>query len=95
MRVNTWIMAAMAVAVFSGGMALGTNSVFAASVSERECEGTYEKNGSESSCTTTSKKDVPGGAFGTETTVTQTGTGNTGNKTEEECTGNVGQCKQQ
>lgn len=40
-------------------------------------------------------KDVNGNAFGTATEDTAGGKGNVGNKTEEACTGNQGQCKQQ
>ncbi len=38
-------------------------------------------------------KDVNGNANGTATQDTAEGQGNIGNKTEEACTGNVGQCK--
>jgi hypothetical protein len=77
--------------------ALGTPTAMAASGSERDCAGTYIKDGPNSICVVGPEtKDVKGKALGTETTTTTTGQGNTGNKTQgPDCTGNTGQCKQQ
>jgi hypothetical protein len=87
-------------------MLLGSISLFAlgtptamASGSSTECiaaGGTYTKDGPNSICVLGPEtKDVKGKALGTETTTTTTGQGNTGNKTQSDCTGNTGQCKQQ
>ncbi|WP_158665376.1 hypothetical protein [Sinorhizobium fredii] len=54
------------------------------------------KTGSTPNCVCNEEtKNVNGNAFGTATTNTASGQGNIGNKTEEECTGNAGQCKKQ
>jgi hypothetical protein len=76
----------------------------AQSVSERECEaagGTYTKDGPNATCVfppvTTKPGNNPPGEQGSESTTTQTdtGQGNLGNKTrsETDCEGNKGQCK--
>ena len=85
-------------------MLLGSISLFAlgtptamASGSSTECTaagGTYIKDGPNSTCVFSDTKDVKGNAFGTETTTTSTGQGNTDNKNTTTCTGNTGQCKQ-
>lgn len=81
--------------------ALGTSSATAAtnSGSFQECDaagGTYTKDGPDSICVfPETTKDVKGKALGTATQETSTGQGNLDNKTEEVCSGNVGQCKQQ
>jgi hypothetical protein len=83
----------------AAALMLSASGALAASGSERDCDlvgGTYIKDGPNSICVEPeTTKDVNGNAFGTTTQNTTTGQGNTGNKTQEECTGNQGQCKQQ
>ncbi len=89
------ILAAATAVAMGGALILGTG-VALASGSSADCTaagGTYVKDGPNSTCVFDTSKDVNGNAFGTETTTTTTGQGNTGNKTETTCTGNPGHCK--
>lgn len=101
------ILKASAVTAFLGAIMLfGAGNAQAQTcpgVSQSQCEdfcggagvASCTKTGSTPDCVCNeTKKDVNGNAFGTATTDSASGTGNIGNKTETECTGNPGHCKQ-
>ncbi|GLS41948.1 hypothetical protein GCM10010869_75450 [Mesorhizobium tianshanense] len=97
-----------AAAAFMGGtLLLGTGGALAQNlcpgVSATQCTdfcgaagvASCTKTGSVPDCVCNeTTKDVNGNAFGTATEDTAEGKGNIGNKTETDCDGNQGQCKQ-
>jgi len=92
----TAVIALAAVLVWS---ALGSGTALAASSSERECDalgGTYTKSGPDAICVLPEEQVANENASpnnSSQTTQdTNTGHGNLGNKTVEECTGPPGQC---
>ena len=89
------------VAFVAGALVLGSlataGPVLAASPSQTQCEaagGTFTNDSGTKTCTfpaTAPGKSSPTGASGSQDTTS--GQGNLGNKTEQNCTGNPGQCK--